>query len=153
DVGVGALRDDANGPDSGSVSVFSGMDGSLLWILPGARAGDLASAVGPAGDIDHDGFADVIVGAAFQEPGYARVFSARTGQPILTLLGGPTSHDFGVDVSGGADVNGDGTSDLLVADSGDDENAFGGAAWVFSGVDGSVIYRVPGQELDLISTI
>ena len=61
DVIVGADRDDNNGVDSGRVSVFSGSDGSLLYTWNGSAANAfLGHAAAGVGDVDQDGFEDVL---------------------------------------------------------------------------------------------
>ena len=52
------------GSSRGSAYVYSGKDGTLLWQLDGAESlDDLGKSVAGVGDINRDGFDDVIVGA------------------------------------------------------------------------------------------
>ena len=143
---VGAVSDDNNGPGSGSARVFSGIDGSLLYSFDGELAGafevgeGFGSSVSGAGDVNGDGFDDLIVGASFDSPngfgsGSARVFSGVDGSLLYSFDGdgsrGPGFGDsFGVTVSGAGDVNGDGVDDFIVgAQNGGPNN--GGYARVF----------------------
>jgi FG-GAP repeat len=73
--GVGA----DGGP--GRAYLYSGRSGRLLHTWEGTGANDqLGYGVASAGDVNHDGFDDVLVGApgAGQDPGAAYVFSGRT---------------------------------------------------------------------------
>ena len=64
DVAVDATFNDHNGADAGMVRVFSGQDGSVMTTLYGENPGDgLGVSVDAAGDVNADGFPDLIVGA------------------------------------------------------------------------------------------
>ena len=151
DLIVGAPDDDDNGSNSGSARVFSGVDGSVLHTFLGDAAGDyFGRSVSGAGDVNGDGFADLIVGADDDDngadSGSARVFSGADGSVLHTFLGDATLDLFGRSVSGAGDVNGDGFADLIVGASGDDDNGSeSGSARVFSGVDGSVLHTFLGD--------
>jgi len=153
DLIVGAPRDDNNRTDSGSASVFSGMDGRVLYTSDGDSTDDrFGTSVSRAGDVNGDGFADWIVGARLDDDngensGSARVFSGVDGRVLYTFRGDSAGDDFGVSVSGAGDVNGDGFDDLIVGARYDDNNGTdSGSARVFSGVDGSVLYTLNGDS-------
>jgi hypothetical protein len=63
DVIVGARWDDNNGNASGSARVLSGKDGKVLYTFNGDSADEFGISVSGAGDVNRDGYADVIVGA------------------------------------------------------------------------------------------
>lgn len=101
--------------------------------------------VGSAGDIDGDGYADLVVGAPFadlqgNDSGGAYVFrGSAAGLTAIDLTGAAaelsgdntqTSTDFGDSVSAG-DLNGDGVPDLVVGAS--NQGADVGAAFIFLG--------------------
>ncbi len=128
DLIVGAYLDDNNGNESGSVRVFSGLDGSILYNFDGDSAEDyFGVSVSHAGDVNGDGFADLIVGAHGDnnngnESGSARVFSGLDGSILHTFDGSSGFDFFGFSVSSAGDVNGDGFADLIVGAYGDDSN-------------------------------
>ncbi|MCH8274141.1 MAG: FG-GAP repeat protein [Armatimonadetes bacterium] len=126
---------------------------TTLYTFNGDSAGDLFGfSVSGAGDVNGDGFADLIVGAIFDGnngdfSGSARVFSGLDGSILYTFNGDSARDQFGTSVSGAGDVNADGFADLIVGARGDDNNAFNaGSARVLSGVDGSVLYTLDGDS-------
>ncbi|MFT7620383.1 MAG: hypothetical protein ACI97A_004040 [Planctomycetota bacterium] len=151
DIIVGASRDDPNGGNSGSATVFSGLDGSVLFSFDGSNAGDqLGVSVSGAGDVNGDNFDDLVVGAPFDDntgssSGNATVFSGLDGSILHSLDGDSAGDIFGISVSGAGDVNDDGFDDIVVGAQGDDNNGVdSGNATVFSGQDGSVLHSFDG---------
>jgi Ca2+-binding RTX toxin-like protein len=162
DLLVGASGQTVGGNlDQGQAFVLSGADGSRLLTLddPTPQAGARFSnppltsfssgAVAGVSDVNGDSIPDLLVGADEQDvngnanQGQAFVFSGADGSLLLTL-DNPTPQafaEFGFAVAGAGDVNGDGRADLLVgADEQDvNGNVNQGQAFVFSGVDGSLL--------------
>jgi hypothetical protein len=148
DLIVGASGDDNNGDGSGSARVLSGANGSVLYNFDGDSAGDFfGRAVSDAGDVNGDGFDDLIVGAPPNGSGIARVFSGANGSVLYNFEGDSAGDLFGRSVGGAGDVNGDGFDDLIVGAPRDDNNgALSGSIRVFSGSDGSVLYDFDGDS-------
>jgi len=141
--------------DAGSAYVYSGLDGSILYQWEGAAGGDsFGKSVSGAGDVNGDGFADLIVGANGEDPagflksGSAYVYSGVDGSILYQWAGEVPGDQFGYAVSGAGDVNGDGIADLIVgalnADPGGRAGA--GSVYVYSGADGSVLFRFNGER-------
>jgi len=158
DLIIGAYFADPNGiSQAGSAFVFSGADGSQLFRFDGSAASDLlGNSVSGAGDVDGDGFADLIVGAFAADPGgladagSAFVFSGADGSQLFRFDGSAASDLLGNSVSGAGDVDGDGFADLIVGARQADPNGLGnaGSAFVFSGADGSQLFRFDGAAAD-----
>jgi len=129
DVVVGAFEASPGGRMlAGTVSVFLGSAAGIASmparVLEGQAAGDqFGFSVAGAGDLNGDGYADLVVGAAGALPGArmqagaASVFlggaSGIPSVPSLVLEGGEYDR-FGYSVAGAGDVNGDGYADLVV---------------------------------------
>ena len=147
DLIVGAYRDDNYGTYSGSARVFSGKNGSVLYTFNGGTAGDFFGiSVSGAGDVNKDGYDDLIVGASqvgMASGGYVKIFSGMDGSVLKTFIAIHSYDQFGFSVSGAGDVNKDGYDDVIVGATRSDSNA-PGYAQVFSGIDGTELYNFPG---------
>ncbi len=115
-------------PFEGLVHVFLGGPGgpSLVpdWEIVGGQAYAYLESVACAGDIDGDGYAEVIAGASgytnsLGGEGIVWIFRGGPGGPALTpsdsLLTSQTNTVFGFRVAGAGDVNGDGYGDVLTS--------------------------------------
>jgi hypothetical protein len=127
---VGAPGFDAPGSltDAGRAALFAGSASGLqttpVWSRSGAAVGDqLGTAVGSAGDVNGDGYADFAVGSPFADhpetdEGIVEVFAGSAGgpgsSPTVTLEADSANASFGAKIGGSVDVNGDGYADLLV---------------------------------------
>ncbi len=136
------------------VHVFSGFDGSTILEIPAsvfAPPGTPSSwlsalQVDSAGDVDRDGFDDLIIGMPDFFLGAFAVVSGNTGG-LLYYYDDPGA-SFGY-VTGAGDVNGDGYADFAASERLDattfDE---AGALYVYSGIDGSLIHTFYGNVED-----
>lgn len=143
DLIIGASQNDANGSDSGAAYVVFGHSGNFsspmsLGLLNGLSgfkiAGEAANdgfggSVSGAGDVNGDGFADVIVGAAgnTNNAGAAYVVFGKSSQfssPLnasslnglngVKIAGAGVITNLGRSVGGAGDVNGDGLADVVI---------------------------------------
>lgn len=146
DLLVSAATNDTAGNNAGRAYAFSGADFSLICAVNGQASGDeFGTALNGVGDVTGDGRDDFVVGArnAGGGPGRAYVFAfdSATCNLIRTFAPGSPAFDFGhLFAGGGQDVNGDGTPDVYVGDFSVNR------AHVFSGVDGSVLFRLSGDN-------
>lgn len=141
DVLVGAFA--VGSPDNiGAVYVYHGATTGLATTptvtLSGAGAlAGFGIDVENAGDINNDGYDDIIVGASTYNgnTGYAEIYhGSATGlstSAALVLSGSTTLENFGAAVSGAGDVNADGFSDVVIGAWG--AGSYAGQAQVFHG--------------------
>lgn len=130
-----AIDDIVTGVDEGfapHVKVFSGSSGAELRGFFAFDMGFTGGVRVATGDIDGDGFADVITGAGTAGAGHVKVFSGQTGSELRSFLAYGQSYAGGVYVGGG-DVNHDGIDDIITGAG----SGAGPHVKVFSGADGS----------------
>jgi FG-GAP repeat protein len=154
DLLVSAVDADPGGlANAGTVYLYSGFDGQLLFQWDGAVAEDLFGvSVAAAGDLNGDGYADLIIGASgfdlgnLQRSGAAYLYSGADGSLLYELQGSAQRDQFGISVAGAGDINGDGFADVIVGAHGADPGGLfdAGSAYAYSGVDGSLLYLWPG---------
>jgi len=144
---IGAIYNDEAGTDAGKVYlVMNKAKGNINYsniIISGENNDDLLGySVSKAGDVNGDGFDDVIVGASQNDEtgiNAGKVYIHYGGQNMDNIadvnIGGEASYDrFGTSVSEAGDVNGDGYSDVIVGAYGNDENGnSAGKSYIFFG--------------------
>jgi hypothetical protein len=179
DVIIGAWRYDAGETDEGAAFVFHGSATGIADATPATahtrlesdQAGaEMGEYVAGAGDVNGDGYADVIVGAWHYDAGEADEGAAfvfhgsaagiANGTPATAqtrLEGNQAGAEMGVNVGGAGDVNGDGYADVIVGawhyDAGEtDEGAafvfHGSATGIANGNPGTAQTRLTGDQAD-----
>ncbi|MGD8475087.1 MAG: integrin alpha, partial [Anaerolineae bacterium] len=161
DIVVGARlytdKTDNTENSEGAIYVFFGHEGlgpstEPDWLIDGDQPGALLGySVSAAGDVNDDGYDDLLVGA----PGYVNPdpeSGVQEGAALLFLggeappasvaeaawvaYGGQEDSDFGTVVAGAGDVNGDGHPDIVVSATGyrrPSDDALVGAAFAYCG--------------------
>ncbi len=130
----------------------AGLAASPDWVVKDDHAGsEFGSSISAAGDVNGDGYGDVIIGAynfegdqAGEGVAYLYYGSAKglNAYPDWTVYGDQAGARLGISVSGAGDINGDGYADLIIG-AGDYSNGqeWEGRAYVYygssSGIDDS----------------
>jgi hypothetical protein len=125
----------APGPGGGpDIRVFDGVTGALIREFAAFSPGFLGGEYVAVGDVNGDGYPDIIVGADAGGGPQVEVFSGRDGSLLRSFYAFGANFTGGVRVAAG-DVNGDGYADIITAP------GAGGEPYVavFSGADGSLL--------------
>ncbi|MEP3890878.1 MAG: cadherin-like domain-containing protein [Hellea sp.] len=166
-------RDPATSPFAGSFEL-SALDGTNGFVINGIDTGDGSGAsVSSAGDINGDGFDDILIGApdgdssgSFSDSGesyivfgrdtainpFAATFDLSTldGANGFVINGIDANDESGVSVSNAGDINGDGFDDILIGASPFDSNSVGRAtieSYVIFGRDTAINPFAPTLDL------
>lgn len=132
-----------------------GVSATAVWTAAGSAAGAaFGQAVATAGDVNGDGYADILVGAPLSQTGLGQVelFTGKAGGPANTpawTVSGEIAYGlFGSALAGGNDVNGDGYADVVVGApnwSASPTSSASGRVSAFYGNDGGGLSLVPRQ--------
>ena len=156
------------GTDSGFPAEFdlSSLDGSNGFVVVTGSANFLGASANGAGDVNGDGFDDLIIGAFQASPNGESSGSSfiifGSASPSATIdvddLDGTTGFrvdgvaiqdNLGKDVSSAGDINGDGFDDILIGAPGVDTNGYNsGAAYVIFGSDEDYPAAIDVDTLD-----
>lgn len=149
DVAIGVPCEDPGSSPStaGRAYIFDGETGDLLHTLVSPNEeydGNFGCSISGIGDLNGDGFDDVVVGAYKENPGSspanagcAYVFDGETGDLLRTLISPNEEVEgyFGHSIAGMGDVNGDGFDEVVVGaykESPGSSPSCAGRAYIFS---------------------
>jgi autotransporter-associated beta strand protein len=121
----------AAGPGGGPhIQVFSGIDGHLMRSFFAYAPTVIAGIWVAAGDVDGDGYADIITGAGAGGGPHVQAFSGRDNHQLVSFFAYAPTFSGGVTVAAG-DVDGDGRAEIVTG------AGFGGGphVQVFGGTD------------------
>ncbi len=124
---IAASADPTPGPGAGRVFIFRGGSAHLgeppAWIIEGLPGDLLGTSLAAVGDVDGDGYADLLIGA----PGSTDTNPGATGRALLVFGSNPlgtrapvsipgplAGGGFGAAVAGLGDFNGDGRPDFAI---------------------------------------
>ncbi len=136
---------------NGNAFIYYGgdnMDSNSDIALSGEANGSLFGAsVSSAGDMNGDGYADVIIGASGMNSNTGKAYVFLGGEemdliPDVSMIGEAISNVFGQSVSAAGDINRDGFSDVIVGASGYNSNV--GKTYVYFGG------QIPNNSYDII---
>lgn len=95
----------------------SGLSASPTWVVEGNSANrGFGEDVAGAGDVNGDGFDDVVVGSQSGPP--SLFFGSASGPGTSNSWSGVTAADYALSLSGAGDVNKDGYADVIVGERG-----------------------------------
>ena len=145
DIIIGAYGYGESNSYDGRAYVFSGKTGDTLYVFTNeATQNRLGRWVSTAGDVNNDGYDDVMVSADLSDvtawnAGRVYIFSGKDGNPLY-IFDGEASGDYLGKVSDAGDVNNDGYDDFIISvPLKDIGGADVGRVYVFSGKTGDTI--------------
>jgi hypothetical protein len=137
------INQNNNDPDEGIITYFD--DVSMVItnersvLIEGAQTSGFGSALTDVGDVNGDGFDDVVIGAPNIDGGYAVLFTGKKrfrstesiNHATIILTGKDNGDKFGFSVAKAGDVDNDGLSDVIIgAPGGDYANLYYGSTLI-----------------------
>ena len=144
------LFDEEGKKDTGRVEVYSGIDASLMYALSASEKEQFGYSLAVA-DINHDGYADLIIGApdASTEDkircGKVYIYSGIDRQCLFQLEGTKSRDRMGISLGAG-DINGDNQIEIVIGCSYASSNGFvqNGQMMTYS-CQGSLLLQIHGD--------
>ncbi len=140
-----SLSDFGGNNNIGHALLWSGQTGAVIHDHHGDAAGDfMGSDIAALGDVDDDGFGDVIIGASGYGPGQLGRVIVYSGEALTELWhfnGTDTTQHMGLAVARVGDIDGDGLPEVIGG--GDGVTGEQGRVEVRSGVDGAPLGVMP----------
>ncbi len=160
DIVIGAPKFDNNGIDKGRVYVYSGKTGSrLFWRVGPVPGYQFGTKVAGAGDLDNDGYDDILIASHSINSSSAVAVWAYSGQTddlLFTVYGNHYRDEFGATMDGIGDVNNDGHDDFAVGAYRYDYSSSyvrnRGNLYIYSGIDGSLLQEFPSSAMQQFGT-
>ncbi|MHC4824603.1 MAG: TPR end-of-group domain-containing protein [Planctomycetota bacterium] len=136
----------SNAP-AGRVYLYSGSTGKEIRRHDGSPFDQVGMSVSGVGDLDADGFADYAATAPRsndkRRPGSVHVWSGKQGELLFEIAGKAPGDGFGREVESIFDVDGDGTTDILIGSA--SHGGGRGMVSVHSGKDGEMLWSRKGE--------
>ncbi|HMB70154.1 MAG TPA: integrin alpha, partial [bacterium] len=150
---VTAPGNDDLATDAGKAYLYDGASGTLIRSHAGSVAMVKIQRAAAAGDVDGDDVPDYAYAAwpdpATPHPGYVNVHSGASGALLHTFTGENDGDQYGFGLSYLTDLNGDGHDEVLVgAPYFDDAFTNQGRAYLYSGIDGSLLRTQDGDSTE-----
>ncbi len=130
--------------------------GDMTW---GTGDGAFGAAVSGGGDINGDGFPDVLTGAPRAagpsgQKGIVRAFSGRNGQPIRNWRGENGAWEFGASLASHHDLNADGRADVVVGAPAPKGTSGSDKVYAYSGSTGAFLWsRIVGTSSTALGAV
>jgi hypothetical protein len=121
-----------NDPDEGIITYFDDISMVITnersVLIEGASTSGFGSALAGVGDIDSDGYADILIGAPNLDSGHAVLFPGKkqykskesTNLATIILTGNNDGDKFGYSVASAGDADNDGLQDIIIGAPGGD---------------------------------
>ena len=150
DYGVGSPHYIVSGlGNAGAMDLYSGVDGALLHSIVGTSSqGFLGVAAAPSGDLDGDGYGDVLISTyrANGALGYVRAYSGLDASVLWESMP-PGTMTFGTGMAGGKDFTGDGVWDWVIGapQTQSPAGTYPGAIFLFDGASKTLLWKRYGE--------